>query len=67
MYEVFKDERALAAYKQAVNQVGIREDAAKIFEFERVTLLTPFADPRLKELFAHIGAVEMRQVAGLTR
>lgn len=47
--------------------MGIREDAAKIFQFERVTLLTPFADPRLKELLAYIGAVEMRQVVGFTR
>lgn len=56
-YEVFKDEQALAG----------REDAAKLFELERVTLLTPLTDPSLKELFAQTGAVEMRQVAGFTR
>lgn len=66
-YEVFKDEQALAAYERVVNQEGMREDAGKIFEFDRVTLLTPLADPRLKELFEQIGAVEMRGVAGFTR
>lgn len=66
-YEVFKDEKALAAYERAVSQEGMREDAGKIFNFDRVTLLTPLVDARLKQLFEQIGAIEMGEVAGFAR
>lgn len=66
-YEEFENEEALAAYEQAVSNEGMRDEARSIFELVRVTLLTPLADPQLKEMFNQIDAIEMRGVAGFNR
>jgi predicted transcriptional regulator len=67
LYEVFQDDGALVSYEQAMSREGLREEALSIFELVRVTLLTPLADPRLKEQLDQIGAIEMQPRAGFTR
>jgi quinol monooxygenase YgiN len=66
-YEVFENEQALESYEQAVGREGMRDEARTIFEIVRITLLTPLADARLRDVFAQVGADEVRGVAGFAR
>jgi hypothetical protein len=60
--ESYADEETFVSHFQSLMESGLGGDLMKVYEIERMTMLTPTDDPRVNGIMQEFNAIVMRRV-----
>jgi quinol monooxygenase YgiN len=66
-HETYEDVDAFLLHVQNLMETGMLEDLMKVYDIERISVLSRVTDPRMKEVVQQFGAVELHGLGGVVR
>ncbi|HZW44061.1 MAG TPA: hypothetical protein VFF32_06700 [Dermatophilaceae bacterium] len=64
---MYTNDEAFLTHAQNMAEIGLSDELQKVLSFERLIILTPITHPRVKEMAHQMGAVELKEIAGIVR